>query len=691
MKDIKDILNLCRVLFYLLLTGSFANNFAFSREVQTEDLSNLSLEELTKIKVSTISRNDELIDKAPGNIYVFTRQIIQKRGYRSLGELLRVVPGFTVFHRDLQYVVGVRGLNANDNEKVSLLINGQVLNQVHEPDFLNGPINLDNIERVEVVVGPSSLFQQANTLAATINVITKEEDGTRILAASGNYLPYSFSVLGGKKYSADHGFHYSLTTEQKKGFDAWDSDFRPNISGTKQTGKLEQGYFGVFSGKFNEWYAQAVAYRTVLPELLINNADKQNDGQILDQFHSLYLQNEHDLTPKWKSVTSIATILKDLSRTNTNGIPDSGDQGLEQVIKQWNTRFESRFMYTGNEHQIQTGLQASYDNNYENYYTFHQSSPPENISKTKLINQDTYAIGVYADDTFSVSDKTTLVGGMRLDKNTRLQNSNWFHGARAAFITNVTDDWITKLMYHRAVRMPSPIFAPTNKAWGRDRPDPPPFARVSDNANMPERLSSVEFQNIVYLNKVRLGATVYHQELKDFISWLEPGTNVGDFRGTGVEINIQSQVMRILILWANASYNNSKLYTYEAESASPLEAHHVQVNREKRIIGAPKITANSGLDYEFVENVNFSPSIRYFTSQAAADFGENKFRTINDIYYIDAAITWKNISVGRDKEMDIRLSGQNLFDNRSPVAGQWLRDTYHPQGLSVVLAAELRL
>ena len=114
-------------------------------------------------------------------MYVFTRETIIKRGYRSLADLLLVVPGFCVFHRDLDFVAGVRGLNANDNEKVSLLINGQWCNGAVEFDFLNGPINLDSVERVEVVVGPSSFFQRANTLAATINVITRDVQGAEVV------------------------------------------------------------------------------------------------------------------------------------------------------------------------------------------------------------------------------------------------------------------------------------------------------------------------------------------------------------------------------------------------------------------------------------------------------------------------------------------------------------------------------
>src|SRR3954470_5497875 len=206
-----------------------------------ETLKRLSLEELTRVKViteSTLSRVEERVDEAPGSVYVYTREMIQNRGYRSLGELLQTVPGFTVFHKDLQFVTGVRGLNANDNEKTTILINGQNLNNTHEPDYLNGPINLDSVERVEVVVGPSAFFQQANTLAATINVITRDVDGAELVAAAGNALKYAASLMAGRRWAADRFVSLSFTTEAKRGFDAWDALNHPLRAGRPQTGEL---------------------------------------------------------------------------------------------------------------------------------------------------------------------------------------------------------------------------------------------------------------------------------------------------------------------------------------------------------------------------------------------------------------------------------------------------------------------
>lgn len=657
---------------------------------EDETFSNLSLEELTKIKVTTISRIDESIDKAPGSIYVFSRNTIQNRGYKSLRELLQVVPGFTVFHRDLQYVAGIRGLNANDNEKVTLLINGQELNQVNEPDFLNGPINLDNVEKVEVVVGPSSLFQQANTLAATVNVITKNINGSEFIASTGNYLPYSATLMAGKEWGEKRFANFSFTTEQKKGFDAWDSDFRPNLAGRDITGKLEwPSFFSVFNAKRDEWSGQVVAYRTTQPELLISNGSKKNDAIVRDQFYSIFLKNEHPLGQDLNRIIRISTTAKDQSRINRHGLPENA---LQVSNKQLVYNGELGLQYKGNKHElVQLGIQGSYDHNYDSWYTLTQEDPAVTIPRTKLVNKDTYAVGFYLDDTFQAFQHLKLIGGVRIDKNKRLTGNRWFHGERAAIVADPKKNWVSKIIYNRAVRMPAPWASPLNRAWGSDKPNPPPFAQFSTNAKEPEILSTFEFQNIIYFGKYRLGTTIYHQELKDFISWLEPHTNVGNFKGNGIELNVQAPLLPHLTLWGNVSYNDSKLYASVPVSSSTIEEHHVEVNKDLRIIGAPKYTANLGSDYEFMQNLSLSPAIRYFTEQAAFDFNKQSFETIRNRYYLDATLTWKNLKVDKENELDLRLSGQNLLDNRSKVAGQWLRDTYRPQGLSIVLSMDIRL
>ena len=624
-------------------------------------LKNLSLEDLMRVKVttqSTVSRVDEQIDEAPGSVYVYPRSVIAERGYRSLGELLQTVPGFTVFHKDLQYVAGVRGLNANDNEKITLLINGQNLNNVNEPEFLNGPINLDNVERVEVVVGPSSFFQQANTLAATVNVITKNVDGVETIAATGSKLTYDTTLMAGHHWAPDQFLSFSFTTEAKRGFSAWDSDFAPNLAGKHLTGELDwPSFFGVLNGQCGELSGQIVAYRSTWPELLIDKGDPANNGVFTDQFYSVFLKDEHPWTDSLTSIAMFGVTLKEQTRLNDGGTPLNA---VQLSIKQWNYTGELGLRYKGlANHVIQAGVQFSYDNNFDDWYTFNDRATGENIPKTELFSKDTSAVGFYIDDTIQATRWLKFVEGVRIDRNGRIAGDRWFPGARSAIIVEPTSFWISKAIFNRAVRMPSALAA-LNDVWGSNHlSTAPSFSQFSPQAQNPEILSTFELQNIFNFGSTRLGTTVYHQELENFITWESPHTNVGNFRGNGVELNLRTPIGEQVTFWANGSWNDSKLNLFRLplKAGGGVETHHAYTNPEHHIIGSAKYTANAGLDCKIAEHWTFSPSLRYFTGQAALKFEAN---------------------------------GYNLLANRKPVASQITADTYRPSGASVVFTVDLR-
>ncbi|NQZ12502.1 MAG: Plug domain-containing protein, partial [Algicola sp.] len=183
------------MMFCLVIYSIFGVNANTDDKGPHSDFFNLSIEELLEVRITTLSRHEEFLDLAPGSVYVITRDVIQRRGYTSLRDALQVIPGFDVFMKDLGYAGNVRGLAANDNEKFTLMINGFELNQVNEPEFLNGPVNLDSVERIEVIVGPSSIFRPANTLVATVNVITRETQKVAVIAGSGTEQAYDLTVM----------------------------------------------------------------------------------------------------------------------------------------------------------------------------------------------------------------------------------------------------------------------------------------------------------------------------------------------------------------------------------------------------------------------------------------------------------------------------------------------------------------
>jgi outer membrane receptor for ferrienterochelin and colicins len=143
-----------------------------------KDLSEVSLEELSNIQVYSASKHMQSASEAPASVTVVTADEIQKYGYRNLADILRSVPGFYVtYDRDYTFV-GVRGFGrlGDWNSRILVLIDGhRINNNVLGQAMLGNEflVDVDMIERVEIVRGPSSSLYGANAFFAVINVITR--------------------------------------------------------------------------------------------------------------------------------------------------------------------------------------------------------------------------------------------------------------------------------------------------------------------------------------------------------------------------------------------------------------------------------------------------------------------------------------------------------------------------------------
>ncbi|NQZ79443.1 MAG: TonB-dependent receptor [Colwellia sp.] len=633
--------------------------------ISIEDIFALSMEELMKINVTTLSRTSEQRDLASGSIYVFTKEMIQSRGYTSLEDILRTVPGFTVFYKTNGLVAGVRGLNANDNEKITLLINGHESNNLQETEFLNGPINLKNLERVEVVVGPSSFFQRANTLAATVNIITKKIEGTEVHLGSGNDTNYSATVIIGKRWEEDF-ITASLTLERKEGFDAWDENYRSALANTTWTGQIDPSIFATLEAQKGNFWGQAIIYKRDAPDLNLNQGG--NDATYQDHMFLLNLKHTFAINDGLILNTLFDVGHKSVQRFNDDG---PAARGLEIQYKQRDYSGEFGFEdHSIENHTRQFGLQWSYEDNLDTFAVL-------NSVQTTLVDnsENTYAIGLYAHDTWQVNSGFKLETGLRVDYNSLLNDSELNWGGRLVGVFQMTDSWITKFITNRAVRYPSPIAA-LNIAWGADKPDAPVFANTSLNASKPEILTTFEWANILYWHTTRFSSNVYYQQLTDFISWNSPYTNVGDFGGYGIELELQHSVSEQFKIWANTSFVDSEL------DLSISQANPIGINEDKKIFGSPSFTLNSGFEYALNNHLEISGQLRYFTDQTSYSRITNTFEQINNRYYLDVTTIYKDFLTDG---LILSLAAQNIFDNRRHVAVQWTRNQYRPRGRSLLL------
>src|SRR4051812_3159242 len=133
---------------------------------------------------------DQKVTEAPASTTIITADQIKKYGYRNFTQILDSVPGFfTTNDRNYDYV-GIRGFNrpGDYNSRVLLLIDNHRLNDAvydQAPIGNDGPIDVDLIDRVEIIRGPSSSLYGTNAFFGVINVITKRGKDLKGLEVSG--------------------------------------------------------------------------------------------------------------------------------------------------------------------------------------------------------------------------------------------------------------------------------------------------------------------------------------------------------------------------------------------------------------------------------------------------------------------------------------------------------------------------
>ena len=191
---------------------------AGSAGAQTKDLSNLSLEDLMNVRVTSVSKKEQDLFGAPAAVFVLTNETIRRSGATSIPDALRLVPGMQVAQIDgNKWAISARGFNGLCANKLLVLIDGRV---VYTPvsggvywDLQDFP--LEDIERIEVIRGPGSTAWGANAVNGVVNIISKSSESTQgglATVSTGTTDPAIASLRYGGRL-ASRG-HYRLFVKQ---------------------------------------------------------------------------------------------------------------------------------------------------------------------------------------------------------------------------------------------------------------------------------------------------------------------------------------------------------------------------------------------------------------------------------------------------------------------------------------------
>ena len=159
----------------LLLLGIAVPPAALAQK-STPDLSQLSIEDLMNIEITSASRKEQRAADAAAAVFVITQDDIRRSGMTTVPDLLRLAPGVQVAQiNSNKWAVSVRGFNALYANKLLVLVDGRsVYNRIFSGVLWDTEdLMLDDIDRIEVIRGPGAAIWGANAVNGVINIVTK--------------------------------------------------------------------------------------------------------------------------------------------------------------------------------------------------------------------------------------------------------------------------------------------------------------------------------------------------------------------------------------------------------------------------------------------------------------------------------------------------------------------------------------
>ena len=185
-----------------------------------------------EVKVTSVSKKEESSFQAPGAIFVLTSEDIRRGGFTSVPEALRMVPGLYVARTDANYwTIAARGFVIPNNDKLLVLLDGR---EMYDPyfggtfwDTLDVPV--EDIDRIEVILGPGGTLWGDNAINGVINIITKpsrQTQGASVVISSGIDEEHTASV----RYGGSIGDSLAYRIYGKTSY--WDSAVNPNSGAT---------------------------------------------------------------------------------------------------------------------------------------------------------------------------------------------------------------------------------------------------------------------------------------------------------------------------------------------------------------------------------------------------------------------------------------------------------------------------
>ena len=477
--------------------------------------------------VITATRIEEAIEDTTSDVIVIKEKDIKNMNVQFITDVLRRIPELSLVQNGGAGKLATVFLRGGDSTHTLVMIDGVKVKSTTTGSFDFSGINVDDIERIEIVKGPQSTIYGSEAMAGVINIITKKGEGkpkVDISVESGSFGTYKPSVTvsgGDKKLNYRVTGSYFSTDGISAAKQGSERDGYRNTSLSGKFGLRPSEKFELeFTGKYYYDRSELDDFNFFAGQAVDNlNSVQHGHHYILSGKGKLYLSN------MWEQILTVSTASDSLKFRDHEIAFNNADISTSIDTIDWQHNLYISDLYTltaGAEYRKEKGEnKGQFDQTIENKALYFNN-------KLKLLKEAlVFNAGLRYDDHETFGSKTTYrVGAVYNIKPAELR---------------------IKGSYGTGFRSPNfnELFWPADPKWGG-----------GGNPNLkPEKTNSWEagIEKDFLNEKVMLSATYFDQKYDDLISgW--PPVNIAKAEVKGIEVDATLKVTDNINIKAGYTY-----------------------------------------------------------------------------------------------------------------------------------------
>lgn len=680
--------------------------FLLSTSINAQELNDKAIQ-MQKVVVSATGFEQDA-DSNLRNVIIIDGKDLEKKGFNTLEQALERISGISFVNFGLGRNIDMRGQGSKSNIAVKVMVNGNAINVLDNSHGITPleSINLNNIERIEIIPGGGSVLYGSGTRGGVVNIITKKQksDAFALNLKGSSYdhgnLGGNLGVYGAKKINDYLTFGFDIQGFNRNGYQegysqkGYFANTKAHLN-TSDNSDLTLSYNYFESKNTSSGYLTKAQVQSDPTQKGSNdNITQINRPEIaLDYHHYFNDLYEIQFGAFWQN-QKIRYLKDEIPMMST--IAYQTGSGFEDTLTGINLK--NKINYKDDSYFIFGYEFANHDAKRTSLIYYSLPSVINYHKMTTLMDMNKQSHSVFALDSHQINDTFSISGGARYEfssynTNRSYRNEMSMNGRPPSpTIIDTTTLFNTDKNTHNFAFEITPNFkySDTGNVYikyerGFISPTPAQFVnRSNSNANGAPPYYSSNLKAEVF-DTFELGIsdfwwdfygfnlTLFYTLSKDEISYLgNPHStsgswwkyyNIDQTRRLGAELNLHQYL-----------FNDSLIIK---ESLSYLDAKISKgVNNGLRIPYVSKIKATAGVEYAWSKNFSSYIDLSYFSrAKDGGVINENTGKMSRNSWIKDYFLT--DIGVNYNyKNLQILAGIRNLFDKKYYTYQDSINDQY---------------